>query len=267
MGRSIRSRLSDLRTRLVGDTGDDETAVRTDGGATVSRGSAGTGLSDRLRSLRNSRFVGSLPFWLPPFLLMGLFVYGAIGWNFLISLTDMEGFGDPDYSALDFQQYAELFGSQAFIDAARNTFVLLVAFTILCLVLGLVLAILLDRTLRLQNTFRLVYLLPFSLSFVVTAQLWAWMYDIDNGIINSVLSIGGLQPDWIGNPQLVLGAVSSRWSGSSAATRWWSFSPDCRRSRTNTSRRRVSMARARSRCTGGSSSPSSGARSSARSSC
>ncbi|WP_080503561.1 carbohydrate ABC transporter permease [Halococcus thailandensis] len=207
VGRSIRSRLSDLRTRLVGDTGDDESPVRTDGGATVSRGSAGTGLSDRLRSLRNSRFVGSLPFWLPPFLLMGLFVYGAIGWNFLISLTDMEGFGDPDYSALDFQQYAELFGSEAFINAARNTFVLLVAFTVLCLVLGLVLAILLDRTLRLQNTFRLVYLLPFSLSFVVTAQLWAWMYDIDNGIINSVLSLGGLRPDWIGNPQLVLGAV------------------------------------------------------------
>src|SRR5699024_5549857 len=47
----------------------------------------------------------------------------------------------------------------------------------------------------------------FSLSFVVTAQLWAWMYDIDIGIINSMLSLGGLRPDWIGNPQLVLGAV------------------------------------------------------------
>lgn len=182
-------------------------SVRTDGGATVSDRSASGGLTRRLRPLRRSGFVRSLPFWLPPFLLMGLFVYGAIGWNFLISLTDMEGFGDPEYSALDVEQYTELFASQAFIDAARNTFVLLVAFTVLCLVLGLFLAILLDRTLRFQNTFRTLYLLPFSLSFVVTAQLWAWMYDIDNGIVNSVLGLVGLQPDWIGNPQLVLGAV------------------------------------------------------------
>lgn len=204
--RPVRSRLGDLRNRLVGDS-DSGASVRTDGGTTVSRGSGDTGLSGRLRSLRNSRFVGSLPFWLPPFLLMGLFVYGAIGWNFLISLTDMEGFGDPEYSSLDFQQYAELFGSEAFISAARNTFVLLVGFTILCLVLGLILAILLNRALRLQNTFRTLYLLPFSLSFVVTAQLWAWMYNINNGIVNSIVGVVGLRPDWIGNPQLVLGAV------------------------------------------------------------
>ncbi|EMA46096.1 carbohydrate ABC transporter permease [Halococcus saccharolyticus] len=211
---TVRSRLRGLAERLTPgsddrSSDDDARAVRTDGGTTVSGGSGSTATSQGgwLRSLRKSGFVSSLPFWLPPFLLMGLFVYGAIGWNFLISLTDMEGFGDPEYSSLDFEQYTELFASQTFIDAARNTFVLLVAFTILCIVLGLVLAILLDRTIRFQNTFRTLYLLPFSLSFVVTAQLWSWMYDIENGIVNSILGVVGLQPDWIGNPQLVLGAV------------------------------------------------------------
>jgi glucose/mannose transport system permease protein len=188
---------------------DDHRPVRTDGGATVSQGSGqtGVGISGRLRSLGKSDFVGSLPFWLPAFLLMGLFVYGAIGWNFVISLTDMQGFGAPEYSSLDFEQYSQLFTSTAFYDATRNTLVLLVVFTIACLALGLLLAILLDRIYRFQNGLRTIYLLPFSLSFVVTAQLWLWMYNINNGIVNSILGVVGLRPDWIGNPQLVLGAV------------------------------------------------------------
>jgi glucose/mannose transport system permease protein len=198
-----RSRGSDDTANSASD-GD---TVRADGGATVADRSGGAGLPERLRSAVDSEFVRSAPFWLPPFLLMGLFVYGAILWNLLISFTDMEGFGDPEYSSLDFEQYTQLLGSPDFIAAARNTFVLLVAFTTLCIALGLLLAILLDRIVRLQNTFRTIYLLPFALSFVVTAQLWLWMYNIDNGIVNSVLGLVGLQPDWIGNPQLVLGAV------------------------------------------------------------
>ena len=169
--------------------------------------SVGSDLVGRIRSATDSDLIRSMPFWLPPFLLMGLFVYGAIGWNLLISLTDMEGFGDPEYSSLDLEQYVELVGNPDFIAAARNTFVLLIAFTVICVGLGLLLAILLDRIVRLQDTFRTVYLLPFALSFVVTAQLWLWMYDIDDGIVNSVLEVVGLSPDWIGNPQLVLGAV------------------------------------------------------------
>lgn len=182
--------------------GDDD--VATDGG-TVDRSS--TGFGGWLRSRGQSDFLGSLPFWLPPFLLMGLFVYGAIGWNFLISLTDAEGYGDPEYAVLNFQQYAELIQDPAFIDATRNTVVLLVGFTTISVAVGLVLAILLDRAWRFRDGFRTLYLLPFSLSFVVTAQLWLWMYNIDNGIINSILGLVGLRPDWIGNPQLVLGAV------------------------------------------------------------
>lgn len=188
------------------DAGSDDRPVRTDGGTVTDR-SLRSRLPGRVRSWTNSEFVDSLPFWLPPFLLMGLFVYGAIGWNLLISLTDMTGYGNPEYSSLDLEQYIRLFGDPNFIAAARNTVVLLIAFTVICVGFGLVLAILLDRTLRFQNTFRTIYLLPFSLSFVVTAQLWTWMYNIENGIINGILEIIGLQPDWIGNPQLVLGAV------------------------------------------------------------
>jgi glucose/mannose transport system permease protein len=161
-----------------------------------------------LRRLLDRDIVKSAPFWLPPFLLMGFFVYAAIGWNFLISLTDYEGFGDIDYSVLNVQNYLAMFDDPGMWSATRNTFALLVGFTVVCLAIGLLLAILLDREVRFGRTFRTIYLLPMSLSFIVTAQFWMWMYNYNFGIVNQLLGVFGLGPySWLGNPQFVLAAV------------------------------------------------------------
>jgi glucose/mannose transport system permease protein len=186
--------------------------VRPDGGTPDVEGGPASGARARFEAFRRrSDFVESAPFWLPWFLVAGLFVYGAVGWNFLISLTDYRRFADPDYSQLDLDMYRRAFvgeGSEAFIAAAQNTVVLLVGFTVICLLLGLVLAILLDRNIRFEDGFRNVYLLPMSLSFVVTAQFWLWMYNNENGLVNEVVGVVGLGPfDYIGNPDLVLFAV------------------------------------------------------------
>ncbi|WP_181684840.1 carbohydrate ABC transporter permease [Halorhabdus salina] len=169
----------------------------------------GTDRRERLRRFWKSDFVRSSPFWLIPFLLMGLAVYGGIIWNFLISLTDYEGFlQPPDYSNLDFEMYAQALADPAVFSTGRNTFVLLVAFTTITLILGIFLAILIDSDIRQKNTVQTIYLLPFALSFVVTAQFWLWMYNFQNGLVNTVLGLFGLGPyNWIGNPELVLGAI------------------------------------------------------------
>jgi glucose/mannose transport system permease protein len=189
---------------------------RADGGVAEGsrRGGAGdpgplASVARRVDDRLGRDFLGSTPFWLPPFLLMALFVYGAILWNLLISLTDYEGFAAaPDYADLDFGMYARAIGDPGLVNAAVNTVILLVAFTAGTLVIGLLLAILVDRGIRLENTFRTVYLLPMSLSFVVTAQFWAWMYNFNNGVFNIALGTVGIGPvDWLGNQQVVLWAV------------------------------------------------------------
>lgn len=169
----------------------------------------------------DSEFVKSLPFWLPATLLVGLFVYGAIGWNFVLSLTDWSGLRQPTYSSFDFEMYTRFFNevfqggliggphTQAYW-AFRNTIVLLVVFTVAALVVGLLLAILIDRKIRFENTFRTIYLLPMSLSFVVTAIFWAWMYNPSTGMINQGLRLLGLEVltrEWISDPQFKLFAV------------------------------------------------------------
>ena len=163
--------------------------------------------------------VQSAPFWLPPFLLIGLFVYGAIAWNVVLSLTDFTGLGSPDYSSLDFENYIVAFqgGTPSWSEltvspiwnSAQNTVVLMVSFAVVCLVLGLLLAILVDQKIRFENTFRTIYLLPMSLSFVVTAKFWLYMYNPQTGLINIALGAFGIGPvEIVQNPELKLAAVA-----------------------------------------------------------
>ncbi|GGL21361.1 sugar ABC transporter permease [Halarchaeum grantii] len=174
--------------------------ARTDGGEVAT--------TSRSEGFLSDEFTSSLPYWLPPFVLMGLAVYGAIVWNFFLSLTNTTGFAVPNYANLDFEMYTRAFGDPVFLGALQNTFALLIAFTLLCLVVGMLVAILVDQGIRYENTFRTIYLLPMALSFVVTAQFWLWMYNEQNGLINIILGVVGLGPyEWIANPQLVLGAV------------------------------------------------------------
>ncbi|EJN58875.1 carbohydrate ABC transporter permease [Halogranum rubrum] len=187
--------------------------VRTDGGV-ADPAMAGEGEASS-SSVLDSEFVQSLPFWGPPALLVGLFVYGAVAWNVLISLTDWSGLGQPEYENFDLSVYSQMLNdlldpTSNFFVATRNTVALLVAFTVITLLLGLLLAILVDQGVRFENTFRTIYLLPMSLSFVVTAIFWSWMYNPSIGLINETLravGLGAFTQAWLSNPQFKLGAV------------------------------------------------------------
>ena len=181
--------------------------ARTDGGTAES-----TSFFDR-------ESVRSAPFWLPPFVLVGLFVYGAVLWNIVLSLTSFTGLGDPDYGSLSLENYIiALQGGvpswsnltvEPIWNSAWNTVVLMVTFSVVCLALGLVLAILVDQGIRFENTFRTIYLLPMSLSFVVTAKFWLYMYNPQTGLINIAVQRLGFQPvEIVQNPDLKLAAVA-----------------------------------------------------------
>jgi glucose/mannose transport system permease protein len=160
------------------------------------------------RYFLNSDFVRSSPYWGIPFILMGIAVYGGIGYNIIISFTDYAGLDSPNFGDLDFEMYTTALGNEAFRQAAQNTFVLLVVFTTVCLLLGLCLAVLLDQGIRFDQSIQTIYLLPMSLSFVVTAQLWLWMFNKQSGILNYLVTAFGIQPvDWLGNPKIALGAI------------------------------------------------------------
>jgi len=151
----------------------------------------------------------NLLFVLPSLILVGYFVYVLIGWNVVVSLSDWEGLA-PSYNIVGFSQYVTLFKDPEFLTALTNNLILILLFVPSSLALGLFLAILLDSKVRGEGVFRNIYLLPFSLSFVITATLWLWMYNPKVGVINTLLrgiGLGFLQPGWTTDPNIALVCV------------------------------------------------------------
>ena len=58
------------------------------------------------------------------------------------------------------------------------------------LVIGFLLAVLLDQKIRFENTFRTIFLYPFALSFIVTGLVWQWLLNPAFGVQHVVRSLG-----------------------------------------------------------------------------
>lgn len=127
-----------------------------------------------------------------PAALLIYFVYVSLGWNLWVSVSDWEsGALEASYGFGGFDNYIRMFNSPDFWPSLRNT-LLLFCLIPLCLLLGLGLALLMDQGLRGTTVFRTLILLPFALSFVVTGTVWAYMYRPTGGVMNSFLSMLGV---------------------------------------------------------------------------
>lgn len=98
-----------------------------------------------------------------------------------------------------------------FWKSLRNTilFVLIVAPVQGGLALGL--ALLINQRLRGINFYRAIYFMPVVVSIVVVSLLWRFIYDGENGLLNSILtaiSFGMFEGrDWLGSPDTALGSI------------------------------------------------------------
>ena len=127
-----------------------------------------------------------------PAALLIYFVYVSLGWNLWVSVSNWEsGQLEASYGWGGFGNYVRMFSSPDFWPSLRNT-LLLFCLIPLCLLLGLGLALIMDQGLRGTALFRTLILLPFALSFVVTGTVWAYMYRPTGGVLNSFLSLLGV---------------------------------------------------------------------------
>lgn len=139
---------------------------------------------------------------LPSLLLIALFVYGFILWTARVSLSKWDTVA-PDYTWVGLDNFRDLFNrAQGGIEALRfnidlwNTLFFTLFFLLLCIGLGLLLAILLDQRIKGEGIFRTIFLFPMSLSFVVTGVVWQWIFAPGTETrlrgVNALLSTVGL---------------------------------------------------------------------------
>ena len=138
---------------------------------------------------------------LPSIILIGIFVYGFIGWTARVSLSKWDGV-EPDYTWVGLENYRLLFTDAGGVSAKRfsidlwNTMFFTLFFLLICVGIGLLLAILLDQEIKGEGIFRTIYLFPMALSFVVTGVVWQWIFAPGTATrargINALLDIIGL---------------------------------------------------------------------------
>ncbi|MCY0875011.1 MAG: sugar ABC transporter permease [Firmicutes bacterium] len=133
---------------------------------------------------------------IPTLLVLGVFVYGFIGWSVYVSLTNWNSL-IPSNTFVGLQNYLDILQTYRFQSDLRNIVVFTVFFIVGCLVVGLFLALLLDQKIRAEGFFRSLFIFPMAISFVSTGVVWAWILNPNTGV-NLILKSFGMKhlPEW-----------------------------------------------------------------------
>lgn len=148
-------------------------------------------------------YVFILP-WLFGFLLLTLW---PMLQSFYLSFTDYNLFDSPHWVGLD--NYIDMFTKDnLFVDSLGRTFKFVIFVVPLKLVFSLIVAMLLNRSLRGMSIYRTMIYLPSLIgSSIAVSVLWRNMFGLD-GYINIIMEFLGLPKQaWIANPNLALNTI------------------------------------------------------------
>lgn len=143
----------------------------------------------------------------PTVLITLIFVYGFIAWTIYLSFTKSKS--RPIHEFVGWQQFERVWNHARWEVAIHNLAIFGTLYVVLCMALGLFIAILLDQRIRQEGTLRAIYLYPMALSFIVTGTAWKWMLNPGLGIEALVHSWGypDFKFDWIINEDMAIYTV------------------------------------------------------------
>jgi glucose/mannose transport system permease protein len=116
-----------------------------------------------------------------------IFLGGTI-WTVVYSFTDSKLL--PRARFVGLEQYERLWTSNRWLVSIENLAIYGILSLIFSLVIGFLLAALLDQKIRFEDTFRTIFLYPFALSFIVTGLVWQWLLNPDFGVQSVVRAAG-----------------------------------------------------------------------------
>ncbi len=174
-------------------------------------------------------------------ILIALFVFvGGTLWVILFSLTSMKVL--PLFTPAEWwdkfngvANYTRLFNTSRWMDCPAlseigsaawqlkcsgsfpNVVTYAVCFITIVMILGFLIAVLMDQKIRAEGVFRTIYLYPFALSFIVTGHVWAWIFSPEYGLQKAVRGLGweSFSFGWIADQKMVMYAIviAGVWQG------------------------------------------------------
>lgn len=151
-----------------------------------------------------------------PMVLTAVVVFaGGTAWTVLYSFTNSKLLPRMSFVGLD--QYERLWATERWHVAIENLAIYGGLSLVLQLVIGFVLAALLDQKIRFEDTFRTIFLYPFALSFIVTGLVWQWLLNPELGIQSVIRGLGweSFSFDPLYDPDIVIYGIliAALWQG------------------------------------------------------
>lgn len=133
------------------------------------------------------------------------YVATAVGAAF--AFTDWTGIGD--FQWIGFENFVKIFQNPLMVGALVNTLFLAITSVILVNVIGLGLALGLNRMVKTRYALRVLFFMPVVLSPLAVSYIWKFIFDY-NGPINTVLTAVGLTDwvkPWLADPTLAIWCI------------------------------------------------------------
>lgn len=145
---------------------------------------------------------------------LGIFV-GCTIWTVVHSFTKSKLLPKLDF--VGFDQYERLWSQNRWLISVENLAIFGICSMFFSLVIGFLLAAMLDQKIRFEGVFRSIFLYPFALSFIVTGLVWQWILNPEFGVQHIVRSLGfeNFVFDPLYNPDIVIYGVliAALWQG------------------------------------------------------
>ncbi|HEY2871428.1 MAG TPA: sugar ABC transporter permease [Reyranella sp.] len=163
---------------------------------------------------RLADYLPLLVIWLP-LLISVAHVVGFTAWTTWLSFTPSDLLPEYDWAGL--RSYTAVLRSENTEIAYINLLIYGVGYVGLTMIIGFVLAVLIDQRIRAENLLRTIYLYPLAVSFVVTGTVWSWLFNPGQGIQKFINGLGwtDFRFDWIINRDFALYTIviAAVWHG------------------------------------------------------
>ena len=146
----------------------------------------------------------------PALLILCLTIFIPIIRTLEISFLDMHLINMEKSYWNNFNNYKDIFSTDEFSIAFKNTVVFAFCVVGLQFILGMILALILNKEIRFRRLLRSVILIPWIVPILVTGLLWMWIFQAEYGVMNFILiklSIFDIPQKWTADMNLALPSV------------------------------------------------------------
>jgi multiple sugar transport system permease protein len=152
------------------------------------------------------RWQPAILFMLPSFAILGTFVLYPIVQSFIYSFQDVTIGGPANWIGL--QNYVTLFKDPQFWNALGITLEFTVASVVVLIVVGFIMAVLLQGESLANRIVRSVFFFPTIVSLVTIGLVWKFLLDPSIGFVGGIFDLLGLPPvAWLTSTTLALPTV------------------------------------------------------------